>query len=404
MDSELQQIVDSLGRRLRRSVAIDDRNIRLLAYTSHRADVDDARTESVMRRAVPQALVRHVHSAGAHEAQGFFTVPSLPEHGLSVERIGLPIRHDHALLGFLWLLASDGPVTAQEAEAVEQAARAAAQVLHREQFLGELSRGRERELVRDLLSQEPRLRGEASDRLIDEELVVIGPVVVLVVSVGHQDGEPLSERDRLAVTVGLLRGRQRLPPRTAIQLTRPDHGILVMIRTGARREVDAVAETIHREVCVESGRAAGEWQVGIGGERSGLLDARASFSEAKRAAEVAGVVRILGPIVRYSGLGVYGLLAELPQDRLSRSIHPGVLRLIEHDAASADDSLVSTLEAFLDNAGNVKQTAAQLCIHRASVYYRLERIAKLADVDLSKGDDRLALHIGLKVSQLIGLR
>ncbi|MEO3876485.1 helix-turn-helix domain-containing protein [Nonomuraea sp. B12E4] len=58
----------------------------------------------------------------------------------------------------------------------------------------------------------------------------------------------------------------------------------------------------------------------------------------------------------------------------------------------------------MGNAGDVKRTAASLCIHRASLYYRLRRIEEIASVDLSSGDDRLALHLGLKVARLIRLR
>ncbi|MEV1179242.1 helix-turn-helix domain-containing protein [Nonomuraea sp. NPDC049784] len=62
------------------------------------------------------------------------------------------------------------------------------------------------------------------------------------------------------------------------------------------------------------------------------------------------------------------------------------------------------METFLDNTGDIKRTAASLCIHRASLHYRLRRIEKIAAVELSSGDDRLALHVGLKVARLMELR
>lgn len=402
MTSELQRLVDGLGRRLDRSVAIDDRQIRLLVHTSHRAEVDEARIASVMQRSVPDELVRYIHGIGALEATDFFVLPPQPELALSIERIGFPIRYNDVVLGFLWLLRSEGEVSGEDAEAARQAADQAAREMHREHLLGEVSRGRKRELLRDLLSSEPRLHREAAEQLIEEELVTAGPVTVIVVTVAHEKDQPLEEKDRLAIASALERARQPLSPRTAIQLERPDHGILVVVRPGGRREDDRVADILRREVCAETGRPAQECHVGIGGERKGLVDARASYLEAKRAAEVAAVVTTLGPVIRYSRLGVYALLAELPPERLSRNIHPGLRRLLESDADA--DSLVRTLEVFLNTAGNVKQTAAELCVHRATVYYRIDRIEKIADVRLSNGDDRLALHIGLKVARLIGLR
>lgn len=401
MASDLQRLVESLGRRLSRSVAIDDPSIRLLAHSSHAAEVDDARVESIMRREVPAELVRHIQESGLFEATDLFTLPASPELGMSIVRIGMPIRDDRAVIGILWLLTSDGEVSEDEAQAVREAAEAASRLMHREHLLGELSRGRKRELMRDLISAEPRLCREAAERLIDEELVTTGPVTTLVVRVGEPGSDPLTEGERLALAEGMERARQPLPLRTSLQLDRPDHGIMAIVRSGTRREVEQIGADLHREVCARTGRAAHECQVGIGAERSSLADTRASYLEARRAADVAGVVRSLGPVAPYARLGVYALLAELPPDRLSLSLHPGLRRLIEADTDK--DSLAHTLETYLDAAGSVQQTAARLHVHRTTVYYRLDRIQELVGVDLSIGADRLTLHLGIKVARLIGL-
>lgn len=57
---------------------------------------------------------------------------------------------------------------------------------------------------------------------------------------------------------------------------------------------------------------------------------------------------------------------------------------------------------YLDTAGDAKRTVAQLHIHRATLYYRLRRIEELTDLDLSRGDDRLAAHLSLKLARLVG--
>ncbi|WP_206516630.1 PucR family transcriptional regulator [Microbacterium oxydans] len=399
MASELQQLVENLGRRFDRSVAIDDRNVRLLAYTSHRAEVDDARIASVMQRGVSADLIEHVHRSGALTADGMFIVPASPKLGMNIERIGFPIRYRGDLLGFLWLLSSEGEVTNEQENAAKESADSAAQILQREHLLGQLSRGRTRELMRDLLSDETNVRVDAAEKLIDEELVVTGHVVVIV---ARPEGTPLSEGDRLALASCLERTRRSLPPRSAIQLERPDHAILLVVVSELRGEIEAVAQKLQRDISAELDRPSEHCPVGVGQESATLSDARRSYLEAKRAAKVAGIVRVLGPTVRYASLGVYGLLAELPTDRLRESLHPGLKRLLQ--AEDDGESLVRTLDVFLENAGNVQATATEMCVHRATVYYRLKRIEQLAEVDLSKGDDRLSLHFSLKVARLIGLR
>lgn len=55
---------------------------------------------------------------------------------------------------------------------------------------------------------------------------------------------------------------------------------------------------------------------------------------------------------------------------------------------------------FLDCAGQAGRTAAELGIHRQTLYYRLSRVEQLTGLDLDDGEDRLLLHMGLKASRL----
>jgi DNA-binding PucR family transcriptional regulator len=82
-------------------------------------------------------------------------------------------------------------------------------------------------------------------------------------------------------------------------------------------------------------------------------------------------------------------------------IHPGLRSLIEK--GSRGDSLVQTLEVFLDSAGDVRAASEQLFAHRTSLYYRLRRIQELTGLDLSNGDDRLIAHLGLRIARLTGV-
>ena len=55
---------------------------------------------------------------------------------------------------------------------------------------------------------------------------------------------------------------------------------------------------------------------------------------------------------------------------------------------------MQTLEAYLDNGCDTKLTAEALFLHRASLYYRLQRIEAITATSLKSGADRLALHSG----------
>jgi DNA-binding PucR family transcriptional regulator len=401
--SELQRLVDNLGSRLHRSVAIDDLNIRLLCYSSHAGEVDEERMHWVMHRAAPKKVVDHYRRIGVFEEVDLFTRPVRPDLGLRIERIVMPIRHDGVLLGFLVLLASDGPLTEDEEGLVRQAAAHAAVILHRELLIDELRQARVGQQLRDLLSGDGSDRRDAAQRLVEEDLFVAGPVTALVVSAPRRSGQLLNDKERTALTVGLERGCRHAPPRHAIHLTRADHGVVLFAHPASSgRELESFARAIQADVCKSYGCTAEECYVGIGGQRANLVDVSRSYLEARDAAEAARTIRILGTIVGHTQLGIYGLLTQMSADDLSRTMHAGLRRLLDYDADTG--TLATTLEVYLKNAGDVPRTAAQLSLHRASVYYRLRRIEEIAGVDLSDGDDRLALDLGLKVVRILGFR
>lgn len=401
MQSDLQRLVESLGARLHRSVALDDSKMNLLAYSPHDNEVDPARTASILKRSMPREVVDFVYGRGAGTARDLFAVPARPDLGMDIARVAMPVYHHESLLGFIWLLASDGPVTDEHREAISEAARAAAMIMHREYLLGTLSRDRAVELSRDLLADQIAVRRRAADQLIAENLFASDPALAMVVLL-QRDG-PLTDEDRLALDAGTAFGRKQRDQRRALTVERPDHAVLILT-PGADdpRTLSALGLAVRNQVLTETADGA-TCRVGIGSAVRALTDVMESYSEAMRAAQIAMNVGVLGDVVQYSELGVYGLLAELPAGRLADLMHPKV-RELACSGRSGDVPLVQTIEAFLDNAGDVKQTSDQLLIHRTSLYYRLKRIEELTGLNLSVGEDRLLLHLSLKIARLIHAR
>jgi len=68
-----------------------------------------------------------------------------------------------------------------------------------------------------------------------------------------------------------------------------------------------------------------------------------------------------------------------------------------------ETELVATVEAYLENDGNVAQTAAQLFTHRHTVRYRLERVRELSGHDISSSEGREKLSLGLKAMRVLGI-
>ena len=111
------------------------------------------------------------------------------------------------------------------------------------------------------------------------------------------------------------------------------------------------------------------------------------------------------PLLAFEDTGAYRLL--LP----AMSEDPGELQrffaeTIEPLAAYDDQyetELVTTVEAYLGNDGNVAATAKQLFTHRHTIRYRLERVRELCGHDVSATEGREKLGLGLKAMRVLGI-
>ncbi|NEB27553.1 PucR family transcriptional regulator, partial [Streptomyces sp. SID14446] len=137
------------------------------------------------------------------------------------------------------------------------------------------------------------------------------------------------------------------------------------------------------------GRAA----AGVSGARVGLGELGGAWQEAASAARAALAEPRLGPVAEWGAIGPYRLLTALPPE----SAHDPVVQAL---LAPAHRELARTAEVFLDLAGQAGRTAAELGIHRQTLYYRLSRVEQLTGLDLDDGEDRLLLHMALKGARL----
>ncbi|WP_436319868.1 PucR family transcriptional regulator [Streptomyces massasporeus] len=141
-------------------------------------------------------------------------------------------------------------------------------------------------------------------------------------------------------------------------------------------------------VTPRSGHAAG-----IATPRSGLADLATAWAEASAAARAALAEARFGPVAQWASIGPFRLLTALPPEVAHDPVARTLLAPVHHE-------LARTAEVFLDCAGQAARAAAELGIHRQTLYYRLSRIEKLTGLDLDDGEDRLLLHMALKAHRL----
>lgn len=142
---------------------------------------------------------------------------------------------------------------------------------------------------------------------------------------------------------------------------------------------------------------------GISRPVANLAGLRESYREAKDAVSIANELGDRENTTFYGDLKLFQLLLALKERNLDhlRRFHKDTLGLlVEHDERKQGD-LIRTLNGFFEANGNLAKAAADLDVHRNTLVYRLERISELTQMNLDDADNRLILHLALKIQRVL---
>lgn len=396
MTSEIQRLVDSVAVELDSSTMLEDAEERMIAMSSQSRVIDDLRRDSILRKETSQPIIDWMRRFGIHEAREPVCIPADKKQGI-LPRVCAPARYRDALLGFLWFIDVDGRVR-RDGLAVAASAAARAGRLMYEDVLASRWTAR---VMANLLSPSQELREIAAGQIVDEAMLPVRAATAVIVL--RADGVGDSDLLRRAVSDALAESGRQSGGADVFRLPKADHGVLLVATDDARVETQlaeiacdarsALLRQLDRGGCVRVVAA-------IGDPQSRLVDAVASYRQARLTARVAGVVPSFGDIPRWRDLGVFRTLALLSSDDAADlALDPRLRRLFD----DGDDQSITTLETYLDLGCDAKATYERLHIHRATLYYRLQKVEKVTGADLADGNDRLALHLGFKLSRLAGL-
>ncbi len=142
---------------------------------------------------------------------------------------------------------------------------------------------------------------------------------------------------------------------------------------------------------------------GISRPTQGLTALREAYREAKDALSIAQELGDMERATFYGDLKLYQLLLALKEhnlDHLRRFYEDTLGPLVDHDDRKQGD-LLRTLNGFFQANGNLAKAAQDLDVHRNTLVYRLERISELTELDLDDADNRLILHLALKIQRVL---
>lgn len=395
----IQRLIDELGARLAMAASVDDPDFQLQFYSPQHGTIDRVRMESILLRDSPPEAKAWVTEHGVTRAGGPVRVPPAEHLGL-LPRLGVPIDHQAARLGYLWIIDAESRLGDSGVELARLCATELGPLLFRWRFFDRLDRRTERSALTDLLDPRDDVRRRGALSLTAPGQAPERPVRVLVVHPLDRDSGGSTRPTfaaELALELALERARARFAP-LGMRFIRPDHQAVVLLAGPAAAESgrsDGAVHRIHKSLLAELD--VDRVVIGVGQLVEHLLDVARSFTAARDAAEIATRDRTRGDIVGARLLGV-----ERTVLRMSADDREDLVRTLLGPLTSNRDAadLIATLQAFLDGAGDVAAVARRLDLHRSSIYPRLRRIERLLEVDLSDGRDRAAVNLALVALRL----
>lgn len=253
--------------------------------------------------------------------------------------------------------------------------------------------------LRGVVDAELRMRGELVNDLLngmDDESAAVRAEVL-----GHDLGRP----HRVVVVEGHATDRhgQRQPHGEdflhAVRRAARDRQLSALI--GARTnsvviltgdDVDWVA--LRAAILRELG--AGQCRIGVGELCQRASELPRSYREAELALRLQASSGAVEHVSEYSALGVFRMLAALPdQQDVQRFVRQWLGPLIDYDARRGTD-LVATLTEYLEQGGNYAVTSRRLSVHRNTLKYRMNRIRELSGLEPNQPDVRFNLQLAAR--------
>ena len=150
---------------------------------------------------------------------------------------------------------------------------------------------------------------------------------------------------------------------------------------------EALVDMLNTEVMINA-------RVSYGTIINEIKEVSRSYKEAKMALDVGNIFYKHRLVIAYSNLGIGRLIYQLPLPLCKMFISE---IFGSDEVPEFDEETLSTIGKFFENNLNVSKTSRDLYIHRNTLVYRLEKLEKMTNLDISNFDSAITLQIALMV-------
>ncbi|MBT2511414.1 helix-turn-helix domain-containing protein [Streptomyces sp. ISL-98] len=388
---ELFALADAIAVVIGGSVAIEDLDTRVLAYsTVPGGRIDELRRQGILGRRVPdqpgpqgEGQVRQYREVLA--ATGVVRLPALADSELP--RAAVAIRAGDLPLGTIWAIEDHNPLDAAGEHALLDGARTAALHMLRRRGAAAL----------ELHSRDQALRAALDGAAPPQETAYrLGlPAGTPVLLIGFAPAGAPPEVQALLTRLGGDLGRHWSAVRPSAAVATAPGAVYALLpgedpESGRRLAAQALAAVARPRT--QPLRAA-------------LSESATGLSElAELRAEVDDVLRVTArdpeapAVAALADVHARVLLTHLADEltRRPRLRHPGIEAMLEHDRTH-HTHYAASVSAWLDAVGNISEAASRLTIHQNTLKYRLRRSRELFGLDLDDPDTRLSSWFQLRI-------
>lgn len=292
---------------------------------------------------------------------------------------------------------------------LDYTAKAAAALTLRSQFLEEKMVRNQNELIQDLMNghiqQEEQARTRMGLRLLVKGQYWFAGGLLQIEHRMKGTGRERMEANHQDILV-LLRSLLKKNHLTSLIMLKNNQIYLCCAKeetqTASEQPLIQMLESITQDMkrFARSNLKQVEIHVGFGKLRNQLTLLKDSLQESVQVIEVARSVKWMKHVHFYDRMGIYQMLKAMPLSFLQSFANDHLGVLIEHDR-SHQLRLVETLDAYLANFGCKRDAAAQLFVHRQTLYNRLEKLEELLGPGYMQQGKRVCLEMALLANAMI---
>jgi purine catabolism regulator len=332
-----------------------------------------------------------------------------PSHGAEARRAMVRIAAGNLNHGLLAVFVGDRSLTADDVHLLERAATVAALAITKEQAVSAVESKYRAEFLRDALAGRAGTPAEAVAHAAALGWDIDRRLVVVVAETDEDD----AHSSRPPEEVGVLQQRFARAWSQAMAVRDPrapvmgfSQEVVALCGVPEGADTESIMRTVTEIVRVISGIGGGgrrTFSTGVSRPVESVADLPQAYEEALSAVSVGRQLHGDSAVTHFDGLGVFRLLALIPDSTDLRRFVDEALGPLSTDDSAENADLRRTLSILIDTNMNVAETARQLFFHYNTLRYRIVKLEKMLGPFTTDPQLRLKLALALKVHQMRGI-